>query len=1282
MKDFLGFTNQFSLTKTLRFDLIPQGRTLENIQKKGLLEHDENLGNESARVKALIDGYHKHFIDMVLKNLELDWTLLEQGLIDFSSNRDYEKLNAAQQAQREKVSKEFRSHKDFNVLFSADLIRKVLPGLVEMQGNEDDTQALDKFDRFTTYFLDFQENRRNMYTDAADGTAIANRIVNENFTRHFQNMKVFKEALAIYPDAIEKTAEELRDFLDGIDIKDIFTAEKYNLFLSQEGIDYYNLLLGGKTTDDGKKIRGVNEFLNLAHQQSGGNKKRIRLQQLHKQILSDRSTHSFVYDSIENDKEALGVFKGVIESLTTVSANPDNISFFDQALLFSAALKDSSLEDVLINRKMLSNLSIALFGNHYAIKNSIDYFDGRRLSAVDKLSNKQKKEWTESAIYSFQELKDSFEGYSKSHEDSLNLDISKFQSRIKEGLETVQEKISSINFQDLEDSRIQGNAENIALIKDALDSILDLNSLIKTFVIPEESRLQNEFYFQLGSIEDCLFPLIPAYNKLRNYLTIAVPTAKKYRLYLGNNEIGSGWSVSKEKDYGSVMFRKGNHYYLGVMNKENRREINFDNNLLKDESGGNLEKMYYYLYPDAVRMIPKQTVSIAKRRNHFESSDENFILSDRSVFHEPLEITSDLFYAYYPKEGEKKTNPKYKEINEAEYKKYVQKWIDFCIEFLEKNVTTSNFDFSKVKEMEFEAVADFYKEVNKIAYKLSFKPINENYINELVEEGKLFLFQIYSKDFSPKSTGTKNLHTMYFEGLFDEEAGANFRLNGSATLFYREAAIDNPFVHKKGETLVNKTTISGELIPNETYRHLSAFYSGQVKASGLSKDAKSLLERNEVVTRPAPHDIVKNKRYASPKFQFHVPITLNANAGQGEPRVLRDSILDKATQSENQHVIGIDRGERNLIYVSVIDSTGKIVEQKSLNLINGTDYQEKLDDREKERQASRRSWKSVTAIKSLKEGYISLAVHEVTQLMIKYDALIVLEDLNQGFKRSRTRIEKQVYQKFENMLASKLQYYVDKKLEPTSPGGALNGLQLCPIPRRVGDLRGQFGALIYVPAWRTSKIDPTTGFSKVHNFRYTNVKAAQDLIASMSGIRYSGPHDYFEFVFDLKKMNITDAGPQKIWTVCTHNPRRWKAVKNEAGKFEYVAIDVTKELKNLFTEMGINYTTGKDLIQSVLSISEKKLYSSLLFLLRHTLEMRYSNPSTGDDWIISPVRNKEGVFFDTSKEADPNLPIDADANGAYCIALKGLQYLEASKDGKKYSPRNNDWLAWLQEKAN
>ena len=127
------------------------------------------------------------------------------------------------------------------------------------------------------------------------------------------------------------------------------------------------------------------------------------------------------------------------------------------------------------------------------------------------------------------------------------------------------------------------------------------------------------------------------------------------------------------------------------------------------------------------------------------------------------------------------------------------------------------------------------------------------------------------------------------------------------------------------------------------------------------------------------------------------------------------------------HIIGIDRGERNLVYVSVIDLKGRIVEQKSYNIVNNYDYQKKLVEQENIRDKARKSWKEVGKVKDLKEGYLSMVIHEIAEMVIKYNAIIAMEDLNYGFKRGRFKIERQVYQKFENMLISKLNYLVDKR---------------------------------------------------------------------------------------------------------------------------------------------------------------------------------------------------------------------------------------------------------------
>ena len=163
----------------------------------------------------------------------------------------------------------------------------------------------------------------------------------------------------------------------------------------------------------------------------------------------------------------------------------------------------------------------------------------------------------------------------------------------------------------------------------------------------------------------------------------------------------------------------------------------------------------------------------------------------------------------------------------------------------------------------------------------------------MVNEGKLYLFQIYNKDFSPYSKGKPNLHTLYWKMLFDSKnlEDVVYKLNGQAEVFYRKKSITekNNIIHKAYENLPNKN-------PD-----------------------------NSKATSKFDYDIVKDKRYTLDKFQFHVPITMNFKADgilNINPRVnkfLKDN--------PDVNIIGIDRGERHLLYYTLINQKGEILGQ-------------------------------------------------------------------------------------------------------------------------------------------------------------------------------------------------------------------------------------------------------------------------------------------------------------------------------------------------------------------
>ncbi len=447
------------------------------------------------------------------------------------------------------------------------------------------------------------------------------------------------------------------------------------------------------------------------------------------------------------------------------------------------------------------------------------------------------------------------------------------------------------------------------------------------------------------------------------------------------------------------------------------------------------------------------------------------------------------------------------------------------------------------------------------------------------------------------------------------------------------------------------------------------------------------------------YDIVKDKRYTKDQYEIHIPITINYNANGSHD--LNKNVQEMIRQNTDLCTIGLDRGERNLITYCVVNAEGKILEQGSFNKLDAVDYQEKLKQKEQDRQLARKDWKSIENIKELKEGYLSQVVHKLSELMIKYQALVIMEDLNFGFKRGRFGVERQVYQKFEMALLKKLEYLVLSKDEAkaTEAGGVLKGYQLAYTPMSLTDVGKQCGCVFYVQPAFTSKIDPTTGFSDIFNYNeYTNSESRKTFFSKMKNIRYDSQKDAFEFTYDYNDYKTYQTFYKTQWTVWTGNPCLvWN---NNAKKQE--CVKVTEELKTLFKKYDIDVTKYNlsEQIRDIPATKDKaEFWSKLLYLFRLAISMRYSVVGSMEDRIISPVRNSDGKQFSTpifneidfdEKHRYDELPMDADANGAYHIALKGQlmfdQIRQVKLNGKGEMPpgtmtvRNADWFKYMQSR--
>ena len=154
---------------------------------------------------------------------------------------------------------------------------------------------------------------------------------------------------------------------------------------------------------------------------------------------------------------------------------------------------------------------------------------------------------------------------------------------------------------------------------------------------------------------------------------------------------------------------------------------------------------------------------------------------------------------------------------------------------------------------------------------------------------------------------------------------------------------------------------------------------------------------------------------------------------------------------------------------------------------------------------------------------------------------------------------------------------------------------------------------------------------------------------------------------------------------------------DEQGNIEKGEVP-TEELKIIFDTFGIKWNSGENFIDSVQEIQAEKanakFFDTLLRSFNATLQMRNSIPNSEIDYLVSPVMASDGTYFDSREQKSlegngiAKLPVDADANGAYHIALKGLSLINkinlADEDdlkNLKISISNADWFKFAQEKA-
>lgn len=1244
----------FPLSKTLRFELRPYGKTLEHIHNDNLINQDHHRAEAYERLKQIIDQYHKYFIDKSLDGLKLEnlvdyYAIASKAILTYEEKKE---ISQIQEKLRKEIAKRFVNQDEFKGIFGKEIITEYLAEYLRKHQDERiDAKLLDieEFKKFTTYFRGFNENRKNMYSDEEKSTAIANRLIDENLPLFINNMKIFNKVnLALSKDDFNKIYSDLEKFLRVFNIEEMFNLEYFNETLSQAGIEVYNLVIGGYSKNNGDKVKGINEYINLYNQKVDKNNRIPKLRQLYKQILSDRLTGSFVLDNFNYDKELKDAIQQYHEILIKyVFEFSENGSKNIRELISN--LTDYKVDSIFINNdKTLTDLSQEIFGDWSLAPDCIgkDYdanYGGKRPFGSEKYIEEKKKELKKQQVYSLGFLNQCLNKYSEQPQDKFinhleNHYLMVDNTNVLTEVQVNFERIQNLLIAESDDSRALIKDEaGISLIKSYLDSVLLLEQKVRIFIPKDKTIEKDEFFYNnLMDIYGHLSIIRNLYNKVRNYLTQKPFSTDKVKINFNCSTLLAGWDLNKEKDNLGVILEKDGLLYLGIINRKNKR-IFIDATESSEENC--FRKMEYKLLPDPHKMLPKVFFSKSRMKEFGASQD---LLGKYNIGQHKKGDGFDI--------------------------RFCHELIDYYKAAIDKHEDWSKFGFKFSDTQSYSDMSGFFKEIEQQSYKITFKNYSADYIEELVENNKLYLFQIYNKDFSPNSHGKKNLHTLYFQALFDESNLNDlvYKLSGEAEIFYRPASlkISDTTVHEHNQEIQNKNA------------------------------------NNPKKTSTFTYDIIKDKRYTQDKFQLHLPIKMNfLNKGINSVKKTNSLINQKIRGADGIYILGIDRGERNLLYLCLIDERGRIVKQISLNKIvndvNGSayvnDYSRMLEEKADARDKARKSWKTIENIKELKSGYLSQVIYRITKLIDEYQPIIVMENLNYGFKNSRIKVEKQVYQKFENMLIDKLNYLIFKDKHINEPGGLQNAYQLAAIPETQRQIKNkplirQTGIVFYVPAWNTSKIDPITGFVNLFNTRYENITKTKEFISKFDYIHYDAGNDWFTFDFDYSKFQTKINGQQSSWSIST-NSTRIETFRNpeKNSQWDQREVNLTEEFCRLFEKYGIRH----DHIQEDSSKVElKEYFEKFMYLFRLTLQMRNSVTGSDVDYMISPVRNKNGFFYD-SRDGNQEWPVDADANGAFNIARKGLMlvrqiydYSEDDLDKIKFSLSNAEWLEYVQNQGN
>lgn len=396
---YSDFTNLYQLSKTLRFELKPVGKTAETFKQwlsemnnsdkeENLFAKDKKIKNAYMVIKPIIDKLHERFIEKSL-------TSKEAKEIDFSPYFEAYKqknvLDTLEEGLRKKIGETYTVAGGFQYLTDKRILNYLSDNVQELakqNGIDEKTLAnhIKQFKGFGGYLSGYNQNRMNYYTTKEEqSTAVATRIVHENLPIFCDNILRFEKSREGYLSICQylkgnnreikiKNAQGEETEAETI-TKDIFQIKHFNSCLAQSQIEEYNRIIGN--------YNFLINLYNQARREEKEFKKLDEFESLYKQIGCGEKKSLF--ESLHDDSDLKALLQKIKEAGDTFFKECCDETEISTVSAFIKFLKEcDNWKGIYMSSAAVNKISNLYFTNWHSIKDKLKESNANACITYDK----------------------------------------------------------------------------------------------------------------------------------------------------------------------------------------------------------------------------------------------------------------------------------------------------------------------------------------------------------------------------------------------------------------------------------------------------------------------------------------------------------------------------------------------------------------------------------------------------------------------------------------------------------------------------------------------------------------------------------------------------------------------------------------------------------------------------------------------------------------------------------------------------------------------------------